>query len=59
METMSRNLGGDEAVRSLFDDMSVFDEPVHHGCRCPCCACCVHVVHVQPMHVHVGVTGES
>ena len=28
METMSRNLGGDEAVRSLFDEMSVFDEPV-------------------------------
>lgn len=28
MDTMSRNLGGDEAVRSLFDDMSVFDEPV-------------------------------
>ena len=25
---MSRNLGGDAAVRSLFDDMSVFDEPV-------------------------------
>eukprot|EP00434_Breviolum_minutum_P021552 symbB.v1.2.019022.t1/scaffold1541.1/size112753/4 len=28
METMSRNLGGDEAVRGLFDDMSVFDQPV-------------------------------
>ncbi|CAL1141530.1 unnamed protein product [Cladocopium goreaui] len=28
MDTMSRNLDGDEAVRSLFDDMSVFDEPV-------------------------------
>lgn len=39
METMSRNLCGDEAVRSLFDDMSVFDEPVHHSCRCPCCPC--------------------
>mmetsp|Transcript_10552 Transcript_10552/g.24511 ORF Transcript_10552/g.24511 Transcript_10552/m.24511 type:complete len:865 (+) Transcript_10552:38-2632(+) len=28
METLCRNLGGEEVVRSLFDDMAAFDKPV-------------------------------
>lgn len=27
METLSRNLGGKDAVAELFDDMDAFDEP--------------------------------